>query len=154
MKSLHKVRLLRRDWIGYAVLVLCCGAAMLAGVFLPWANELNGRSVNFALGKPDDIVGILQTKWGVPALVLSIVVVLVGIAMLSARPRRFSPALGFVLAAAGAGCVALTDNATSALGGVFSPGVGLYVTLFVGVILVPIGLATALVAYLLRPRSG
>jgi len=154
MKRLHKVRLLHRDWIGYAVLVLCCGSALLAAVFLPWANELNGHSVNFSVGKPHGILAVMHTRWGVPALVLALVVMLAGVAMLRTRPRRYTLLLGFLLAAAGAGCFALADNAAGNLGGLFSPGLGLYVTLFVGVILVPIGLATSIIAFVLRPRPG
>jgi hypothetical protein len=149
MKRIHRVRLLRRDWIGYSVLVLLCGAALIAAVFLPWANELNGHSVNFSPGNAEGIRAVLHTRWGVPALAVAIAVTVVAVAMLSVRPRRFTLLLGFVLAAGGACSFALADNAAGNLGGVLSPGLGLYVTLFVGIILVPIGLATAIVAFML-----
>jgi hypothetical protein len=154
MKRIRKVRLLHRDWIGYAVLVLICGSALLAATLLPWANALNGHSVNFSLGKAEGILAVMHTRWGVPALGLAIVVTLTAVAMLGMRPRRYTLLLGFLLAAAGAGCFALADNAAGNLGGMFSPGIGLYTTLFVGIILVPIGLATAIVAFLLARGYG
>jgi hypothetical protein len=154
MKRLHKVRLLHRDWVGYAVLVLLCGGALLIAVFLPWANTDTGHSVNFSLGKPDTILGVLHTKWGVPALAIALAVTLLGAAMLALRPRRYSLVLGFLLAAAGAGSFALADNASAQIGSPMRPGIGLYVTLFAGVILVPIGLATVIVAFVLARSYG
>lgn len=154
MKRLHKVRLLRRDWVGYAILVLLCGASLVAALFLPWANTRIDRSINFSLTKPDSVLGILHTRWGIPALVIAVAVVLVGAVMLGARPRRYTLVLGFLLAAAGIGCFALADNAAGNLGGIFSPGIGLYITLFVGIVLVPIGLATAIVAFVLARGYG
>jgi hypothetical protein len=154
MKRLHRVRLLRRDWIGYAIIVLLCGGALLAAVFLPWANTDSGHSVNFSLGKPDTILGALHTRWGVPALLIALAVILVGVVMLALRPRRYSLVLGFLLAAAGAGSFALADNASAQIGSPMRAGIGLYVTLFVGVILVPIGLATAMVAFVLAHGYG
>ena len=154
MKRLHRVRLLHRDWIGYAVLVLICGSALVAGVFLPWANTDTGHSVNFSLSKPDAILGVLHTKWGVPALLIALAVTLLAAVMLTLRPRRYSLVLGFLLAAAGAGSFALADNASAQIGSPMRPGIGLYVTLFVGVILVPIGLATVIVAFALARGYG
>jgi len=154
MKRLHKVRLLHRDWVGYSVIVLLCGGALLAAVFLPWANTDTGHSVNFSLGKPDTIFGVLHTRWGVPALLIALAVTLLGVVMLALRPRRYSLVLGFLLAAAGAGSFALADNASAQIGSPLRAGIGLYVTLFVGVILVPIGLATAIVAFMLARGYG
>jgi hypothetical protein len=154
MKRLHKVRLLRRDWVGYAVLVLLCGGALLLAVFLPWANTDSGPSINFSLGKPDEILAVLHTKWGVPALLIALAVTLLGVVMLALRPRRYSLLLGFLLAAAGAGSFALADNAAAQIGDPLRPGIGLYITLFVGIILVPIGLATAIIAFVLSRGYG
>jgi hypothetical protein len=154
MKRLHKVRLLHRDWVGYAVIVLLCGGALLAAVFLPWANTDTGRSVNFSLGKPEAILGVLHTRWGVPALLIGLAVTLLGVVMLALRPRRYSLVLGLVLAAAGAGSFALADNASAQIGSPLRPGIGLYVTLFVGIILVPIGFATAIIAFVLARGYG
>lgn len=154
MKRLHKVRLLHRDWVGYSVVVLLCGGALLVAVFLPWANTDTGRSVNFSLGKPDTILGVLHTQWGVPALLIALAVTLVGVVMLALRPRRYSLVLGFLLAAAGAGSFALADSAAAQIGSPMRAGIGLYVTLFVSVILVPIGLATAIVAFMLARGYG
>jgi hypothetical protein len=154
MKRLHRVRLLRRDWVGYAVIVLLCGGALLAAVFLPWANTDTGHSVNFSLSKPDDILGVLRTRWGAPALLIALAVTLLGVLMLTLRPRRYSLVIGFLLAAAGAGSFALADNAAAQIGSPMRSGIGLYVTLFVGVILVPIGLATVIVAFMLARGYG
>ncbi len=154
MKRHRRVRLLHRDWVGYAVLVLLCGGALLIAVFLPWANTDTGQSVNFSLSKPDAILGVLHTKWGVPALVIALAVTLLGAVMLALRPRRYSLALGFLLAAAGAGSFALADDASAQIGYSMGAGIGLYVTLFVGIILVPIGLATAIVAFVLARGYG
>jgi hypothetical protein len=154
MKRSRKVRLLHRDWIGYAVIVLVCGFALIAAVFLPWANADTGHSVNFALGKPDSVLGVIHTRWGVPALVTALVVTIVGIVMLAARPRRYSLLLGFLLAAAGVVSFALADNAAAQIGQPVRPGIGLYTTLLLSVLLVPIGLATAIVAFMLARGYG
>jgi hypothetical protein len=154
MKRPRHVRLLHRDWVGYSILVLICGVALIAAVFLPWANADTGHSVNFALGKPDSVLGVIQTRWGVPALITAIVVTLVGVVMIAARPRRYSLVLGFLLAAAGAVSFALADNASSQIGDPVRPGIGLYATLLLGVLLVPIGLATAIVAFMLSRGYG
>jgi hypothetical protein len=154
MKRPRKVRLLHRDWVGYAVLVLICGVALIAAVFLPWANIDTGHSVNFSLGKPESVLGVIQTKWGVPALITALVVTVVGLVMIAVRPRRFSFALGFLLAGAGAVSFALADNAAAQIGDPVRPGIGLYTTLLVGVVLVPIGLATVIVAFMLSRGYG
>jgi hypothetical protein len=154
MKRLRTVRLLRRDWVGYAVIVLLCGGVLLVAVFLPWANTDTGHSVNFSLSKPDAILGVMHTRWGVPALLIALAVTLLGVVMLALRPRRYSLVLGFLLAAAGAGSFALADNAAAQIGSPMRAGIGLYVTLFVGVILVPIGLATAIIALVLARGYG
>jgi len=154
MKRHRQVRLLHRDWVGYSVIVLICGGALLVAVFLPWANTDTGHSVNFSLGKPDAILGVLHTRWGVPALAIALAVTLLGAVMLALRPRRYSLVLGFLLAAAGAGSFALAGDAAGQIGFGLRPGIGLYITLFVGVILVPIGLATAIVAFVLARGYG
>jgi len=154
MKRSYKVRLLRRDWIGYGVVVLLCGVVLVVAVFLPWANVFTGHSVNFSLGKPGSVLGVIHTRWGVPALATALVVTTIGIVMLALRPRRYSFAIGFLIAAAGIVGFALADNAAAQIGDPVRPGIGLYVTLLLSILLVPIGLATAIVAFLLSRGYG
>jgi hypothetical protein len=145
-------RRLRRDWTGDAVLTLVAGGVLVAAVFLPWVNEDAPGWVNFSLSQGGGLNGVLATGWGVPALVLAAVVVATGLAMLLTRPRRFSVLLGLLVAACGVAALGVAQDAAASIG-FFDPGVGMYVTTLVAVLLVPIGLAAALVAWLVV-RAG
>ena len=146
MKRLENPRLLRRDWVGDGVLTLLAGAMLVVAVFLPWANEDRPGQVNYSLSMPDDINGVLQTQWGTPAIVLALCVVALGVVVTLTAPRRFSWALGALVAACGVAVVGVGSDAAGQIG-FMSPGLGLYLTLFAGVLLVPIGVAAALVAW-------
>lgn len=148
MKRLENPRILRRDWVGDALLTLLCGAMLVAAVFLPWANVDDEGFVNYALSKPADVNGVLQTQWGVPALGLALLVVGVGLLMAFTRPRRFSILLGLLVATCGLAVAAVAADAAAHIG-FMSPGVGMYLSLLTGVLLVPIGLAASLVAWIL-----
>jgi hypothetical protein len=148
MKRLKKPRLLRRDWIGDSVLTIVAGTLLLASVFLPWVNDDAPGWVNFSLSKSNQFNGVLQTRWGVPALGLAAVVVVVGVLMLLTRPRKYSILLGVAVATCGIAVFGVAQDAAAHIG-YMSPGVGMYVTTLVGVLLVPIGLAASAVAWLL-----
>ncbi len=146
MKRLENPRLLRRDWVGDGILTLLAGAVLVVAVFLPWANEDKPGQVNYGLSMPADINGVLQTQWGTPAMVLALVVVVLGAAMALSTPRRFSWLLGVLVAAGGLAVIGVGSDAAGQIG-FMSPGLGLYLTLFAGVLLLPIGLAAVLVAW-------
>jgi hypothetical protein len=138
-------RLLRRDWMGDAALTLVCSAVLVASVFLPWVNEDAKGWVNFSLRSANGINGVLQTRWGPPALLLALATVVVGVVMLLLPPRRLSWLLGALVAMLGVAVFAVAQDAAAHIG-FLDPGVGMYLTTLVGILLVPIGLAAALVA--------
>ncbi|HTX70202.1 MAG TPA: hypothetical protein VMH50_13810 [Thermoleophilia bacterium] len=138
-------RLLRRDWVGDAVLTLVCAGVLAAAVFLPWANKDGEGQVNFSLQGANGISGVLQTRWGAPALLLALTAVVAGTVMLLTRPRRFTWLLGVLVAALGVAVFGVAQDAAAHIGWL-DPGVGMYLTTLMGVLLVPIGLAAALVA--------
>ena len=140
-------RRLRRDWAGDAVLTLVAGGALVAAVFLPWANDDGPGRVNYSLSQGSELNGVLDTAWGTPALAVAAVVVAAGLAMLLTRPHRFSILLGVLVAACGVAAFGVAQDAAASIG-FFDPGVGMYLTTLVAVLLVPIGLAAALVAWL------
>jgi len=146
MKRLENQRLLRRDWVGDGILTILAGAVLVVGVFLPWANEDRPGQVNYSLSMPDTINGVLQTQWGTPAIVLALCVVTLGVAVTLTTPRRFSWVLGALVAAGGVAVVGVGSDAAGQIA-FMSPGIGLYLTVFAGVLLVPIGVAAAMVAW-------
>lgn len=143
---LRRVRLLRRDWIGDGVLTTVAGIVLTVAVFLPWANEDRPGWVNYSLTKPAEIHGVLQTRWGAPALGLACAVVVLGLVIALTRPRRWSAALGAAVAACGVAVAVVVSDAAAYMG-FMSPGIGMYLTMLTGVLLVPIGAAAALVAW-------
>ena len=133
-----RLRLSRKDWIGDGVLTVLGGAVCLVSVFLPWANTEGAGLMNYSLTHPDTVRGLLQTEWGLPALSLALAVAVMGVLML---------ALGLLTTAAGVGIVLVARDATAAAYGLGTQaGLGAVVTLFAGVLLVPIGVASAAVA--------
>ncbi len=160
MKRPHRLRqprILRRDWIGDAVLTVVCGGLLLVAVFLPWANEDGKGLVNFSVAQGGGLNGVLDTRWGVPALVIALAVVAAGVLMAVTRPRRYSILLGVLVAACGIAAFGAAQDAASHIGW-YDPGVGMYLTTLVGVLLVPIGIAAAAVAWILvraqRPAAA
>ncbi|MFA4965195.1 MAG: hypothetical protein WC709_06110 [Thermoleophilia bacterium] len=140
-------RLTRTDWTGDAVLTLIGGTGCLLAVFLPWANTPGSGPVNYGLTHPDTVRGVLHTEWGVPALGLALIVLAMGTLMLTLGPGRVGIVAGLVTAATGVAIVLVARDATSAAyGWSMQAGLGSVVTLFAGVLLVPIGLSSAAVA--------
>ena len=133
--------------------MLLAGAILVVAVFLPWANEDLPGDVNYSLSLSGDINGVLRTQWGPPALVLALAVVALGAAVTLTRPRRLSWLLGLAVAGCGAGVFAVAQDAASQIA-FFDPGLGLYLTTLVGVLLVPIGAAAAMVALILVRAEG
>jgi len=142
-----RLRLSRKDWIGDGVLTVLGGAVCLVSVFLPWANTEGAGLMNYSLTHPDTVRGLLQTEWGLPALSLALAVAVMGVLMLALGPGRLGVALGLLTTAAGVGIVLVARDATAAAYGLGTQaGLGAVVTLFAGVLLVPIGVASAAVA--------
>ena len=145
--SPSRPRLTRKDWIGDAVLTVGGGAVCLAAVFLPWANTEGAGLMNYSLTHPDTVRGLLQTQWGIPALSLALAVSVMGVLMLVIGPGRLGVALGLLTAAAGVAIVLVArDGTVAAYGWSTQARLGAVVTLFAGVLLVPVGLASAAVA--------
>ena len=139
----------RADWTGDGVVTVVLGLAVVAGVFLPWANVSTGHDVNLSAHAARGINGALATPWGLPVLALAALVVIVGLAMVVRAPVRLSmlPCVGVSLA----GC-AITLVCFSAGWHVWDPlrpGLGLYAATLGGILLMPTGLASAMVAYIL-----
>jgi len=145
---LRQPRLLRRDWVGDAVLVVVSAVVLLVSLRLPWVNEDGSGWVNFSFAQGGELNGVLATQWGTPATVLALVVFAAGLVMLVTRPRRFSVLLGLLVAACGVAVFGVAQDAASQIGW-YDPGIGMYLTTLVAVLLIPIGLAAALVAWLL-----
>jgi len=153
VRRLETSRISRRDWTGDAVLTLVGGGTALAAVFLPWANADDGGTFNAGLGKPAGINGVLQTQWGWQALLLAVLVVAAGALMITLGPRRHSVVTGVLVAASGVTMMAVASDALDHIGLGMHAGIGLVVTIFAGLLLVPIGLASSAVAWVLRYKA-
>ncbi len=148
-----------RDWNGDAVVTIVAGVALLVCLFLPWANEGGRRQgLDWSLRGTDGINGVMQTPFGAPALIIALVVLAVGIAMLALGPRRLAFLLGVVAFVAGS---AAGFNATHAAMQAFRwelmTGVGAAGTMLIGLLLLPIGFATAAVGFMIAywaPRQA
>jgi hypothetical protein len=148
--AIRRHRFTRADWIGYAVLIIIAGGAGLIALFLPWANDYTDQFVNFSLSRPPDVVGVLQTQWGPPVLVAALAAIAAAAALLLVGPRRVSIALSLIVVAAGAVYALEAVSAADSMVKMYRPGVGLYLTLLTGVLLVPIGLASLAVGAAMR----
>ena len=142
-----------RDWNGDAVVTIVAGVALLVCLALPWANEGKG-GLNWALTKPDDIGGAMGTPWGLPMLIVALVVIGAGVLMLLLGPRRLAFILGIVVFIAGlvAGRLALA-GAMHALGWDYTAGIGSAGSIFIAVLLLPIGFASAAVGFMVAYRG-
>ena len=139
----------RADWTGDGVVTVVLGLAVVAGVFLPWANVSTGHDVNLSAHATRGINGALATPWGAPVLALAALVVVVGFVMIVRRPAKLSmlPCVGVGLAGLAITLVCL--SAGRFVWDPLRPGLGLYAATLGGILLVPTGLASAMVAYVL-----
>ena len=69
--------------------------------------------------------------------------------MLWAGPRRVTALMGLVSVVGGAVLAISCLDATDAMAPLFRPGLGLYVTILAGILLMPIGIASAMVGGIL-----
>jgi hypothetical protein len=148
------VRILRRgfsraDWVGDGVVTLALGGAVVAGVFLPWANLSTGHDVNLSPRAALGVNAALATPWGWPVLALALVVVAVGVVMVLVRPSRPAalPCLG--VSVAGLVITLVCFSAGWHVWEPLRPGLGLFIDTLGGILLVPTGLAAAMVACVL-----
>ena len=141
--------IVRRDWIGDGVLTVLFGALVAAAVFLPWANTDVGHQVNFSVSQTGGVNGALATRWGWPTLLLALAVMVVGVTMLAFRPGRLSVLPCLAVSVAGLAIVLLCASAGWSIWRPLRPGLGLYLATLGGVLLMPTGLASALVGYIL-----
>ena len=148
-----KGRISRRDWVGDAVVTLVVATAGVIGIFLPWANGQSAGDVNFSLRQTAGISSAIHTTWGQHTLLTAAIVFLIGLIMLWAGPRGATAPLGLVTAIAGVVFVSSSLHAHEAMMPLFKPGLGLYVTLLTGILLMPIGIASAMVGGILL-RAG
>lgn len=143
-------RFTRTDWVGYAVLMIAGGAVGVVSLFLPWANHCTEQFVNFGLSKPPEVVGVLQTQWGPPVLAAALAALAAAVLLLVLGPRRVTIALSLVVVAAGAVYAVESVAAADSMIDLYRPGLGLYLTLLTGILLVPIGLASLAVGAAMR----
>ena len=139
----------RADWVGDGLVTVVLGGAVVAGVFLPWANISTGRDVNLSPRATLGVNAALATPWGLPVLALALVVVVAGAVMLFMRPSRLAalPCLG--VSAAGLAISVVCFSAGWHVWDPLRPGLGLFVDTLGGILLVPTGLAAAMVACVL-----
>jgi hypothetical protein len=152
---MRTIRLTTRDWTGDGIITVVGGALLTVAVLLPWANDrVAGRRVSYSLTKPEDISGALGTPWGLPLLCVAAVVVALGVAMIWLGPHRLALLSGVVVTLSGvAACILALDAAHEALSWGYAAGAGLMLTLLVGILLVPVGVASAMVGFLLRRQT-
>jgi hypothetical protein len=151
---MRKHRFSTWDWNGDALLMLAAGVAGVIAVFLPWANDYTADFVNFSLSRPDGVGGVLQTQWGPPVLVAALVAIAVAAAMLIAGPRLLTMIVSLLGTVAGIVFVAQAIGAADSMVKLYRPGLGLYVTLLTGILLVPIGVASTMVGQILRRKGA
>lgn len=139
----------RTDWIGDGAVMTVLGLTVVASVFLPWANVSSGHDVNLSLRAADGVNGALGTPWGLPVLALGIVVVVVGLITIALRPIKLSILPCLAVAVAGLAITMVCFSAAWHVWDPLRPGVGLYADTLGGILLIPTGLAAAMVAGIL-----
>jgi hypothetical protein len=155
MKIERTIRLTTRDWTGDGIVTVIAGVLVAVAVVLPWANERAvGSRVSYALTRPDDINGALATPWGPPMLIIAMLVIVLGATMIWLGPHRLALASGLLIALSGVGvCILALRAAREALMWEYAAGSGLMLALLVGLLLVPIGVASAMVGHMLRRQT-
>jgi hypothetical protein len=143
----------RCDWIGDALITIAAGLVIVAGVVLPWANDDNGHQVNLSLTKPETIRPALATDWGVIVLCLGIAVFALGALMLALGPRRLAAPCGAMIAAAGVTVVVVAFRAAAPMAPYHTPGLGIYIDVLAGILVVPTGFTVSVVGCLLAAET-
>jgi hypothetical protein len=143
----------RRDWIGDTLLTIAAGLVIVAGVVLPWANDDNGHQVNLSLSKPETIRPALATDWGVAVLILGIAILALGALMLALGPRRLAAPCGAMIVAAGVAVVVVAFRAAAPMAPFYAPGIGIYIDVLAGILVVPTGFTVAVVGSLLAAEA-
>ncbi len=139
----------RADWVGDGVVTLALGLAVAVAVFLPWANVSTGKDVNLTLHAAPGVKSALATSWGLPVLALAALVVVVGVVMVVRRPVKLSILPCLAVGLAGLGITLVCFSAGWSIWDPMRPGLGLFVATLGGILLMPTGLASAMVAYIL-----
>lgn len=155
MARTRTIRLTARDWTGDGIITVVAGALVGVAVMLPWANDrVMGHRVSYALTKPDDINGALATPWGLPTLLIAGVIFALGIAMIVLGPHKLALLSGVLVVLSGvAVCMLALAAARHALSWEYAAGSGIMLALLVGILLIPIGLASAMVGFMLRRQE-
>jgi hypothetical protein len=139
----------RADWVGDGIVTVVLGGAVVTAVFLPWANVATGHDVNLSPRATSGINSALATPWGLPVLALAAIVVVIGLVMVARRPIRLSILPCLAVGLAGLGVTLVCFSAGRNIWDPLRPGLGLYVATIGGILLMPTGLASAMVAYIL-----
>jgi hypothetical protein len=139
----------RVDWIGDGVVTVVLGIFVAVAVFLPWANVSTGHDVNLSLRASPGVKGALAMSWGLPVLALAALVIVVGVVMVATRPVRLSMLPCLAVGLAGLGITLVCFSAGWSIWDPMRPGLGMFVATLGGILLMPTGLASAMVAYVL-----
>jgi hypothetical protein len=137
------------DWVGDGVVTLVLGISVAVAVFLPWANVSTGHNVNLSLRAAPGIKAALATSWGAPVLALAALVIVVGAVMVARHPVKLSILPCLAVGLAGLGITLVCFSAGWSIWDPLRPGLGLFLATLGGILLVPTGLASAMVAYIL-----
>jgi hypothetical protein len=149
----RRCRFTRRDWTGDCIITIAGGLVLLAGVVLPWANDDAGHQVNLSLTRPGSIRPALATDWGVTVLILGVAVLALGAMTLALGPKRLAVPCGAATAIAGVAVVAVDFRAAASMAPSFTPGLGIYIDVLAGILLVPTGFASAVVGHVLSAEA-
>jgi hypothetical protein len=154
MARTRTIRLTTRDWTGDGIITVVAGLLVAVAVMLPWANDRVAGAVSWALTKPDDIRGGLGTPWGPPMLAIAVAIIALGVVMIVLGPHKLALISGALVAFSGiAVCMLALAAAREALGWQYAAGTGLMLALLVGILLIPIGVASAMVGFMLRRQE-
>lgn len=146
-------KLRQRDWVGDAVLTMVAGLALVASVFLPWANVNGPGNVNYSFSKPAAINGALSTEFGLPVLIAGLAVVAVGLTMIVFGPNRFAVPLGLISGVAALVVLSTVHDAAHGIMLFYDGGLGLALAFITALMLPMIGLASAMVGLVLSARA-
>jgi hypothetical protein len=150
---LTTTKLRKRDWVGDAVITIIAGLALVASVFLPWANVNGPGTVNYSFSKPAAINGAMATDFGLPVLVAGLAVVAVGLTMIVFGPNRFAVPLGLTSGVAALLVLSAIHEAAHGIMLFYDGGLGLAVAFVTALMLPVIGLASAMVGLVLNARA-